>query len=236
MVFFRVDDATYGDARARAAGLEAIGLWTLCGTWSAQQGSDGHIPAWVVPMCGGTPKLARRLVDAGLWSTVPGGWQFVDWSPTNYLAADVRAYRDGQRDRKRRERAAKKTAGTAAGAAGDVPADVTRDIPTDVPGDVPQRSDRTSGEMSAGRLGTGFQPPKATNTKPRHPADVPRDVHRDTAIGGHEFAGGANGYCAVPGCGRSEPLHTGWPPNPSPPAAPRPRTPRQRPQGKRRTP
>jgi len=40
------------------------------------------IPGYVLKELGGTESLAKRLVDAELWSTVEGGWQFIHWRKT----------------------------------------------------------------------------------------------------------------------------------------------------------
>ena len=107
MSWFPVDDAFHGHPKGRRAGLEAIGLWTVSGSYCMAYLTDGFVPAWFVHEKPKGKTLAKRLVDAGLW--VPGekdcepGWWFHDWKPecTKAHIADVRKK---ARDRKAKSR------------------------------------------------------------------------------------------------------------------------------------
>lgn len=79
MPWFKVDDKLAFHPKVLAAGNTAIGLWIRAGAWAADQLTDGHIPAQMIPVLGGKPADARRLVDAGLWDRTPNGYQFHDW-------------------------------------------------------------------------------------------------------------------------------------------------------------
>ncbi|MBT0774317.1 hypothetical protein KIH74_35565 [Kineosporia sp. J2-2] len=126
MVWFSIDDGFSEHPKAlgiaRTHRLAALGLWTVCGIWSAQQLTDGRLSAALAQEKGGRPALTRALVDAGLWhdhqSTcthaarhcpgIPaaGGLTFHDWF-------------DWQRSRRQilRERERKSAAGRAGGKA-----------------------------------------------------------------------------------------------------------------------
>jgi GNAT superfamily N-acetyltransferase len=83
MAWFNADDKMHSHPKSRAAGLEAIGLWTLAGTYSAAHGPHGHIGESFVSSFRRGKRLAQLLVEAELWERVPGGWNFTDmWKIT----------------------------------------------------------------------------------------------------------------------------------------------------------
>jgi hypothetical protein len=96
MPWFKVDDAFHAHPKAIAAGTAALGLWVRCGSWSAQQLTDGFVPAAVANLYG-TRACARALVAAGLWLEADGGYQFHDWADKNPLREDVEANREQKR-------------------------------------------------------------------------------------------------------------------------------------------
>lgn len=128
MAWFWVDDELHDHDKARRAGVDAMGLWVLAGSWAAKKrarDADGFVPADVAYRWGGrrTEALAERLVEAGgpdregLWvpATVRGeqGWSFHDWTgpegkgwqkPLDTLEAE----RGAARERMRRLRAGRK--------------------------------------------------------------------------------------------------------------------------------
>lgn len=85
MSWYPVDDLLHGDPRARRAGLEAMGLWTLAGSHCMGYLTDGFVAEWFVKEKPKGASLAKRLVDAGFWtpSEKDGerGWQFLEWKP-----------------------------------------------------------------------------------------------------------------------------------------------------------
>lgn len=139
MAWFKVDDRFASSKpvlriprRYRAA---AVGLWTLAGTWSAQEELDGFVPDYMLDQLSGTEALARTLVSVGLWevvvtsstdphqlleasSTDPGvpGWRFRNWGKYQPTKVELDAGRERERIRKAAYRASQRdTSGTDAG-------------------------------------------------------------------------------------------------------------------------
>lgn len=110
MTWMKVDDRLHANRKSRVAGLPAMGLWVLTGSWAADHLTDGFVPASLPYAWGGpdAPDLAQRLVDAGLWlPTVhlgEEGWQFHDWHDYQPMRADVMAKRVSDKERMRRWR------------------------------------------------------------------------------------------------------------------------------------
>lgn len=109
MTWMKVDDRLHAHRKARLAGLPAMGLWVLAGSWVADTLTDGFVPATQPYAWGGTDELAHRLVDAGLWLPTEQlgeqGWMFHDWPDFQPTRADVMAKRVSDRERMRRWRA-----------------------------------------------------------------------------------------------------------------------------------
>lgn len=109
MPWFKVDDQLAFNSKVMLAGNAAMGLWVRAGSWSSAQLTDGFIPehmanAMASAMANGCE--ADALVDAGLWLTVEGGYQFHDWSDFQPDA-----------DQERKKRKARSDAGKAGAAA-----------------------------------------------------------------------------------------------------------------------
>lgn len=127
MTWFKVDDGFYSHPKVLRLRAEypriyfqCIGLWTMAGTWSAQQRTDGVVTLTSLRSVGWTMR-SRQLLDAlvtvGLWvrdgdAIVFSNW--ADWQPTNEQRERQRAETT---ERKRRSRS-------------KPPDDVTRDIKT----------------------------------------------------------------------------------------------------------
>lgn len=101
MPWFKVDDKLHEHPKAHRAGIEAIGLWTLAGSYCGDNPNDGFVPERVLVRWIPTPakgrRLAQRLVEAELWhpDTQDGeaGWRFHDWGdfqPTRAQIAEER--------------------------------------------------------------------------------------------------------------------------------------------------
>jgi hypothetical protein len=107
MPWFPVDDAFHGHPKARRAGFEAIGLWTVAGSYCMAYLTDGFVPEWFVKEKPRGVALAKRLVAAGLWrvgeNDGEGGWWFHDWKP-ECTKAHVLAVRKNARQRKAKSR------------------------------------------------------------------------------------------------------------------------------------
>ena len=110
MVWFLVDDGLGEHPKVNAAGLEAIGLWTVCGAYCNRYQTEGFVPDWYVK---GKPrglKLAARLVAANLWHPAVNdeglpGWQFHQWRENGQRTKEqVEHDREAARIRKQRSR------------------------------------------------------------------------------------------------------------------------------------
>lgn len=99
MPWFAVDDKLHEHRKARAAKKAAIGVWTLAGSWCADNLTDGFVPADVLPRWGGRAD-ASALVRAGLWLEAvkdgEPGWQFHDWARFQPDAASIKAKREAE--------------------------------------------------------------------------------------------------------------------------------------------
>lgn len=114
MPHFFVDDA-FSDSKEVMAiparhRLAAVGLWTLCGSWSANKLTDGFVPDEVLKRLGGRPVLVDALVTlAGLWTRESDGIRFANWSKWQRTREQVVSYREAQAEKKQRQRENKKT-------------------------------------------------------------------------------------------------------------------------------
>lgn len=84
MVWFKVDDKAHSNSKIRkviAEAPSALSLWTVAGSWSSDNLTDGFVPdhqlPWLMPV--GGEEMARALVNARLWRRVRGGYQFHEW-------------------------------------------------------------------------------------------------------------------------------------------------------------
>lgn len=108
MPWFKVDDALAMHMKAFTAGNRALGLWVRAGSWSMHQLSDGFIPKGVVVALGGDWDDAAALINAGLWNTADGGYQFHDWAEYQPTREQVLTEREAAAERMRRVRANKR--------------------------------------------------------------------------------------------------------------------------------
>ena len=105
MAWFKVDDKLHSHPKRHRAGLRAMGLWVVAGSWCGDQLTDGHVPRDMLAALGGKTVDAKALVDAGLWETTPTGWQFHDWQGRNPTRDDVETQRAEWRKRQQAARA-----------------------------------------------------------------------------------------------------------------------------------
>jgi hypothetical protein len=77
----------------------------MAGSWSAHEELDGFIPSFMLKEWGGTPRLVRALVEAGLWIPADDGAQFRNWAEYQPTRAELEAIREKERERKRAYRA-----------------------------------------------------------------------------------------------------------------------------------
>lgn len=96
---------------------EAVGVWTLCGSYSANQLTDGYVSAEKLKILGCRPAIRAALMatrdaegaPSPLWiDTDLGGIRFTKWSKWQRTHDEVRNYRAADAERKRNERAAAK--------------------------------------------------------------------------------------------------------------------------------
>ena len=108
-MWFKVDDTLHAHPKARRAGLQAIGLWAMAGSWCMSYKTDGFVPDWFVRGWPDGPDLARELVDAGLWSQavqdLQKGWSYHDWGHYQPSSEEIERERVASRDRQRKRRA-----------------------------------------------------------------------------------------------------------------------------------
>lgn len=89
-MWFKVDDSFHSHPKAAAASLEALGLWTLAGSWSGNHLTDGFVPDHMLPsLSRGNAQLADELVAAGLWRRTKGGYRFHQWADRNPTKAEA---------------------------------------------------------------------------------------------------------------------------------------------------
>jgi hypothetical protein len=65
-------------------GLQAYGLWMFGGSWMSTHGKTGVITDEAVAELDGKPDQVAKLVDAGMWTRVDGGYRYergpsADW-------------------------------------------------------------------------------------------------------------------------------------------------------------
>jgi hypothetical protein len=115
MPWFKVDDTLHGHPKAHDAGLAAIGLWTLAGSYCSQYVTEGHVPAFFVTGWRAR-KLADRLAAMGLWHECghaceccpqprdPNGWVFHDWEHYQQTKEEIERDRTLNRERQKKFR------------------------------------------------------------------------------------------------------------------------------------
>ena len=97
MSWFRLDDKFHSNQKVIAARNAAVGLYVRCGTWSADQGTEGRIPSHVALMFGTKAEIAR-VSAAGLWQPTDYGYLIRD-----YLEYNLSNDEAGERREKRAE-------------------------------------------------------------------------------------------------------------------------------------
>lgn len=99
MAWFKVDDGFNNhrkvkELRRGTERLRAVGLWTLAGSYSADEGLGGLVPASVVEEWGATKKDVEALIRVGLWEYVEdAAAMFHDWDHYQPDAATLAAQR-----------------------------------------------------------------------------------------------------------------------------------------------
>jgi hypothetical protein len=109
VTWFKVDDKLHDHRKARAAGLPAMGLWVLAGSWSADNTTDGFVPDTVCARWDRQfRKLAAALVRVDLWSPAEKdgevGWQFHQWEERQPTREEIEKKRAEARERMKNQR------------------------------------------------------------------------------------------------------------------------------------
>lgn len=99
MPWFKVDDNLDFHPKVIAAGNSAMGLWVRAGAYCASHLTDGRLPSAMIAPLSGRNRDIQRLVDAGLWEPVTGGYQFCGWEDFQPTKAQVEADRKATADR-----------------------------------------------------------------------------------------------------------------------------------------
>lgn len=111
-MWFKVDDTFHSHPKVRAAGLEAVGLWTVAGAYSMSYKTDSFVPDWFVESWPGGAESAEKLVRAELWKrgkhAGQSGFVFHDWDDYQPLSDEIererRRARERQQEYRRRRR------------------------------------------------------------------------------------------------------------------------------------
>lgn len=113
MPWFMVDDKLHSHKKAVRAGVQAMGLWVLAGSWSADHLTDGFVPDFIAQRIDPDADMhAAELVTAGLWSVAEkgddNGWAFHEWEGFQPTKEAVEEKRAAARERMARVRGNKK--------------------------------------------------------------------------------------------------------------------------------
>ncbi len=197
MTWMKVDDNLHAHPKARRAGLEAMGLWTLAGSHASAyvaEGREGFVPSWWVETWPRGKTLAGRLVTAGLWTpeTFDGepGWRFHDWLDANPSWEQEQQRKAGDRERQARLRQGKKGARAArdTGQTSAASHGVTHAVSNGVSHALPTRPDpnpssgRVSGGGSTQVTRTKNRPPRTCNQHTDNPTDAPCGPCKDARL------------------------------------------------------
>ena len=174
MSWFPVDDGAHSHPKFRKAGLAAVGLWTLSGSFCMNYLTDGFVPEWFVKQHPRGLSLAMRLVDAKLWKSGSRGnekgWVFHDWKP-ECTKDHVEQARANARARKQKSRESYKDSQDQSRVTGRVTdADRNADVLGLVQPNPTQPNPLTPWVDSGGELTqVSAEPPPCPPPCPRHP-------------------------------------------------------------------
>jgi hypothetical protein len=112
MAWFKVDDGFHASRKLlkipKRARFAAAGLWSIAGSWAADQLTDGHVPNYMISEWAPPPAAPDALVDAGLWERTHDGFAFYNWHEYQPSKQDVDAERAASRERMQELRARRK--------------------------------------------------------------------------------------------------------------------------------
>ncbi|SDK80056.1 hypothetical protein [Arthrobacter sp. ok362] len=100
MAWFNADDKMHSHPKPRRAGLEAMGLWVLCGTYCTDYLTDGLVPAWYVESWPKGKQLAQKLIKSGFWVADDEDYRFLSWEEYQRTKKQVEIDKAKARERK----------------------------------------------------------------------------------------------------------------------------------------
>lgn len=100
MAWFNADDKMHSHPKPRRAGLEAMGLWVVCGTYCTDYLTDGLVPAWYVESWPKGKQLAQKLIKSGFWVAQGEDYQFLSWEEYQRTKKQVELDKAKARERK----------------------------------------------------------------------------------------------------------------------------------------
>ena len=111
MAWFKSDDMLADHPKVIRLGKDmapAMGVWLLVGTWAARYSTDGFVPDAMVHRYDPRGRLAKRLIEVGLWDRSEhdgtAGYRYHDWFDHQLSAEEVEKKRANNRERQRRFR------------------------------------------------------------------------------------------------------------------------------------
>lgn len=109
MPWMKVDDNLHAHRKPRKAGVPAMGLWVLAGSWACNMLSDGFVPDYIAQSIDPEAEThADALVRAGLWEEAEQdgdtGWRFIGWDEYQPMRSEVEKKREDARERMARVR------------------------------------------------------------------------------------------------------------------------------------
>ena len=114
MAWFKVDDGLHASRKflsiPRRNRFAAIGVWTVAGSWAADQLTNGHIPDYMLSEWAVPASASEALVAAGLWEREPDGFVFCNWLEYQPSKQDVDDERASSRERMRELRRKRRNA------------------------------------------------------------------------------------------------------------------------------
>lgn len=162
VTWYRIDDKFHEHRKVRALRgdrVAAIGLWTLCGNWAADNietnVEDGFVPEEIVWRYDPDERLAMRLVDVKLWHVVEiegeRGFLFHQWEEHQPTRAQIKKRRDDNKARvaafrERKAESAKSKRASNDGGNALLDLDVTQSVTSPPTRPDPTRPDRSSNE------------------------------------------------------------------------------------------
>jgi hypothetical protein len=100
----RLDDNFHAHPRTLQSGLDGNGLFARSLSYCAHYLTDGYVPAEWAETQGGGKKLCQRLIDAGLWEAIEGGYVVKGYLERNPSREQVETERNRERGKKAGQR------------------------------------------------------------------------------------------------------------------------------------